>query len=114
MRDDAARILDMYLACIEAQEVVADADRQAFDADRVLQLALSRLLEVIGEAARYVSDEYRSSHSEVPWTSIVGLRHRIVHEYFRLDLDIIWRIVTEDVPALSRVLAALVPSENAE
>jgi uncharacterized protein with HEPN domain len=66
-------------------------------------------LEVIGEAARAVSDAFKEGHPRIPWPDIVGLRNRIAHEYFRLDLEVIWQIVREDLPALIGVVEPLVP-----
>jgi len=68
-------------------------------------------LEVVGEAARVLSDEFKASHAEIPWRDIVSLRHRIVPEYFRLDLDVIWEIVQRDVPELIGRLEPLVPPD---
>jgi uncharacterized protein with HEPN domain len=112
MRDDLAKVLDIHLACMDVLELTSGIDRRAFHENHVLQLALCRLLETIGEAARTVSQEYRLSQPRIPWAKIVGLRNKIVHEYFRLDLDMIWRIVTEDVPALARIVQTLVPPED--
>ncbi|WP_353846958.1 HepT-like ribonuclease domain-containing protein [Chloroflexus sp.] len=67
----------------------------------------------MGEAARKVSDETRAAHPEIPWNQIVALRHRIAHDYFRLDLVRIWKIVQEDVPALINQIEPLVPPEEA-
>lgn len=112
MRDDLARVLDIHLACMDVLEMTAGIERSAYNDNRMLQLALCRSLEVIGEAARTLSEEYRLAHAEVPWARIIGLRHKLVHEYFRLDLDMIWRIATEDVPALAKTIAPLTPPEE--
>jgi uncharacterized protein with HEPN domain len=109
MRQDEARLLDMLLACRDAREFVAGVSRQQFLADRKLQSAVCLKLEIVGEAARAVTAEFRRGHPGIPWADIVGLRHRIVHEYFRLDLDIIWEIVQRDVPALVRLIEPLAP-----
>jgi len=69
-------------------------------------------LENIGEAARKVSDETRAAHPEIPWPQIIGLRHRIAHDYFRLDLVRMWEIVQHDVPALIEMIKPLVPPEE--
>lgn len=114
MRDDSARLVDIYLACRDVMEFVAGVDHEAYIGDRKLQYALCRALEVIGEAARMISDDFKQDQGEVPWVQIVGLRHRIVHEYFRLDTDILWEIVQRDVPALMRQLGPLVPPETQE
>ncbi len=72
--------------------------------DRVLSLALVRLLEIVGEAARRVSDETREAHPEVPWSQIVGLRNRLIHGYDSVDLEILWRILSDDLPRLIEAL----------
>ena len=64
-------------------------------------------LQVIGEAARALSDEFRASHTEVPWPKIIGTRHVMVHEYFGISLDLVWEIVTNDLPALRAALEPL-------
>ncbi len=112
MRKDNARLLDILLACNDVQEFVAGASREEFMSDGKLQSALCMKLEIIGEAARTVSDEYKTTHPEIPWHDIIGLRHRIVHEYFRLDLGIIWDIVQKDIPALIAMMEPLIPPEE--
>jgi uncharacterized protein with HEPN domain len=63
-----------------------------------------RNLEVLGEAARQIPDEFAAGHPDVPWRKITGLRNRIVHDYFGLDLEIIWQIVRNDLPSLRATL----------
>jgi len=67
---------------------------------RVVQAALTRWLQNIGEAASRLSPELRSQHREVPWQNIIGMRHRVVHDYFSIDLSVVWRACTTDIPAL--------------
>jgi uncharacterized protein with HEPN domain len=67
-------------------------------------LALARLLEIVGEAAGRVSDETRALHSEIPWPQIIGLRNRLIHGYDAVDYDILWQIITDDLPALLAIL----------
>ena len=110
-RDDA-RVLDIVLACTEALEFTRGVSHVGYLRDRKLQRALCMVLEIIGEAARAVSEEYKALHPEVPWKELAGLRNRIVHEYFRLDLNLIWDIVHTDVPALLAQLEPLVPPEG--
>jgi uncharacterized protein with HEPN domain len=69
--------------------------------------AVVRNLEIMGEAANRLPDEFKESHSEIEWFKIVGLRHRIVHEYFGVDLEIIWQIVQKDLPELCRSLSRI-------
>lgn len=74
--------------------------REKFDADEVVQAALTRWLQNIGEAASRLSLEPRSQYHEVPWQNIIGMRHRVVHDYFYIDLSVVWRACTTDIPAL--------------
>lgn len=87
--------------------------RADLDADRMLNLAMVRLLEILGEAARRVPVEARELHPGVPWTQIIGLRSRLIHDYDEVDFDILWQIVTADLPPLiaelERAVASLPP-----
>jgi len=69
--------------------------------------AVARNLEIMGEAANRLPDEYKEKHSDIEWYKIVGLRHRIVHEYFGVDLQIIWQILHKDLPELLQSLSRL-------
>jgi uncharacterized protein with HEPN domain len=82
--------------------------RDAYDSDENLRLALIHLVQVIGEAARRVSRGFTESHPEIPWENIVGMRHKVVHDYLGVDEDIVWQVVTEDLPKLVEVLEPLV------
>ena len=112
MWKDEARLADILLGCQEASEYVKGVTYEEFLKDSKLQRALCMVLEIIGEAARAVSPECKAAHPQVPWGSIVGLRNRIVHEYFRLDLQIIWNIVQNDIPSLLAVVRPLVPAKE--
>ncbi len=86
-----------------AHELVAlmvGRSRAGLESDRVLALAVVRLLEIIGEAASRIPAEERASRPEIPWPAIVGLRNRLFHGYDDVDLDIVWAIVPTDLPAL--------------
>jgi uncharacterized protein with HEPN domain len=89
---------------------VRDLPRETYNADENLRLALIHLVQVIGEAARHVSREFTSTHPEIPWENIVGMRHKVVHDYLGVDEDIVWQVVTEDLPKLVEALEPLVPS----
>ena len=107
-RDDAY-VLDMLLATSKILEHSKGVTLEKFQGDEVLQNALMHLLQIIGEAARKVSDEFKIAHPEVPWADIVGLRHRLVHEYFRIIPEKVWEAVERDVPGLFSLLEPLVP-----
>ncbi len=76
--------------------------------DENLRLALAHLIQIIGEAARHVSDEARRKHPEIPWTAIIGMRHKVVHDYLEVDEDIVWDVVTADLPPIVTVLERIV------
>jgi uncharacterized protein with HEPN domain len=96
-------------ACESIEKYIAGITLEQFLADPMRQLAIERLLEIIGEAARRITDGYRQSHLEIPWQDVVGLRHVVAHEYDRINDDEIWAIATGDVPALQAALKALMP-----
>lgn len=112
MRDDESRLLDILLASRAARGFVAGLSHDEFVGDDRTQSAVCLKLEIIGEAARTITQRFKDAHPEIPWARIVGLRHRIVHEYFRLDLDVIWDILHRDLPALVAQVGPLVPPDN--
>jgi|ERR1700733_41931 len=81
--------------------------RDAYGRDENLRLALTHLVQVLGEAARKVSPAFCEEHPEVPWAEIVGMRHKVVHDYLGVDEDIVWQVVTDDLPRLLPVLVHL-------
>ena len=83
--------------------------RDAYDADENLRLALIHLVQVIGEAARRVSPAFTDRHPEIPWSDIIGMRHKVVHDYLGVDEDVVWQVVKEDLPALVRALEPIAP-----
>ncbi len=83
--------------------------RDAYDADENLRLALIHLIQIIGEAGRQVSREFADLLPEIPWADIVGMRHKVVHDCLGVDEDIVWQVVTGDLPKLIAVLEPLVP-----
>ena len=93
----------------KAVDKTRDLSRASYDADENLRFALIHLVQVIGEAARHVSREFAASHAEIPWENIIGMRHKVVHDYLGVDEDIVWQVVTEDLPNLVEALEPLVP-----
>jgi uncharacterized protein with HEPN domain len=83
-----------------AVAAVAGRDRGDLDVDDILAAALERFIEVVGEAASKISPAARESLPGVPWFEIIGMRNRLVHGYASVDHDIIWTVVTSDLPAL--------------
>jgi len=105
--EDRVRVLHMIDAADSLAEFVAGRKRADLDADRMLLFAIVRAIEVLGEAATRVADETKTASPDVPWAAIVGMRNRLIHGYFDIDADIVWRTATEEIPVLSRALRAL-------
>jgi uncharacterized protein with HEPN domain len=81
-----------------------------YDTDENLRLALTHLVQIIGEASSRVSSELRTAYPEIPWREITGMRNRIVHDYLNIDEDVVWQVVAEDLPSLIQALERIVPS----
>ena len=109
---DAALLLDMALAARDALAFVADLDENGFRASRLHQNAVIRSLEVVGEAAGKVASETRVSHPEIPWREIIGMRHRLIHGYADVDLDLVWTVTADRLPDLLEALDPLIPNED--
>jgi uncharacterized protein with HEPN domain len=109
---DAALLLDMLLAARDARGFVEELDEPAFLASRLHQNAVIRSLEVLGEAAGKVSAATQVAHPEISWREITGMRHRLIHGYGEVRLDIVWMVVSERLTPLIGILEQLVPQEN--
>jgi uncharacterized protein with HEPN domain len=100
-KHDPVVILRQILAhAREAVDICKGKTRADLDNDRLLNLALSRLLEIIGEAANRVPEEIQKKYPELPWLQMIGARNRLIHGYDSVDFDILWAIVKNDLPAL--------------
>jgi uncharacterized protein with HEPN domain len=110
-RDDAIRLQHMLDAAHEAIEFAQGRTRVDLNGDRKLVLALVKDIEIIGEAAYQVSQTARDQLPGIPWEDIIGMRHRLVHAYFDINLDILWRTVQDDLPPLIAELERVAPGE---
>ncbi len=106
-KDDEIRIRHMLDAAHEAILFAKGRARQDLDEDRMLVLALIKAIEIVGEAACQVSDTTRRQTPDIPWEDIIGMRHRLVHAYFDINLDILWRTVQDDIFSLIALLGPL-------
>lgn len=97
---DRAYVWDILDAAQRIQEYMRGVSLRSYEEDRKLQLAIERLLEIIGEASRKLSDEFRLENDQIPWTRMVSLRNVLAHEYGEIRLDIIWRVATKRIPEL--------------
>ena len=104
---DPVRLRHMLDASGEAIRMSRARTRAELDGDRMLELALTRCLEIVGEAAARVSAECRSEHPGIPWPAIVGMRNQLIHAYFEVDRNILWDTVKTDLPPLVTALEAI-------
>lgn len=84
----------------EAVEISQRKKRSDLDSDRLLNLALTRLIEIVGEAANRVPDSIQTKYPDLPWLQMVGVRNRLIHGYDSVDFDILWTIVNHDLPSV--------------
>jgi uncharacterized protein with HEPN domain len=98
--NDKITLGQMLVYSREAVEMIRGKTRSDLDQDRLLNLALSRLVEMIGEAAHRVPDDIQAKYPDLPWLQVVGARNRLIHGYDSVDFDILWNIVEQDLPKL--------------
>ena len=104
---------DISQAIDRIEQYIENLSFDVFSKDQKSVGAVVRNLEIIGEAANRLPDEFREKYSEIEWYKVVGLRHRIVHEYFGIDLEIIWQILQKDLPELKQKLTQIMSDEGA-
>ena len=109
MRPDRLRLLDA-LDQIELIRMFSEPGREAFLSDVLIQSALLHRLSLLGEACRGLSPELRQAHAEIPWAQIIAFRNVVIHQYFGIDLDLVWAIIAEHVVALGASLDAILSS----
>lgn len=111
-KDELVYVGHMLDKANEALSLVSGKTRQDYDRDTALRLALTHLIQVIGEAARRVSSQIRERYPEIPWDAIAGMRSKIVHDYMNVDEDIVWDSVTQELQPLIEELKKVLPSES--
>jgi uncharacterized protein with HEPN domain len=109
MRVDRLRLLDA-LEQIELIRQFSDRGRESFFSDLLVQSAILHRLTLLGEACRAISPELRETHPEIPWAQIIAFRNVVVHEYFGLDLELVWAIVAEQIDPLVSAFRAILGS----
>ena len=112
MQRDRAYLVDIQLMAKDALQFTEDMDYETFRKDRKSQLAVVRCLEVIGEAAKRLSETFRNNHPLIPWSSMAGMRDVLIHAYDRVDLERVWTTLREDLPPLIKALDSIVPAET--
>lgn len=110
--DPTLRLRHMLDHAREAVEMVRAKARSDLDRDRKLELSLVRLVEVVGEAASRLSREEQARFPSIPWQQVVGMRHRLIHGYDTVDLQVLWDTVCVDLPPLIAALESILGSRG--
>lgn len=111
---DEIRLRHMLEAAREAVRFARGRTRKDLSDDRMLALAVVKAIEILGEAATKVSPETREACRRLPWDDIVGMRHRLIHAYFDINLDIVWRTLQGDIPALIVAIENVLSSRRSD
>lgn len=114
MRKTDRRLEDILEAIDRIQSRIDPDDRATFRADEMLQVWVVHHLQIIGEAARKLPDDVRQRAPSIPWKEIVGMRHYLVHEYFRVDTETTWNVVQNELDDLRAGIQALLQNLNAD
>ena len=94
------------------EKFTKNSDEKKFMASHIEQSAVIRQFEIIGEAAKNIPAGFRKSHSDIPWKDMCGMRDKLIHEYFGVDLGLIWRTTKEDLPRLKMQIVAILDEFN--
>lgn len=112
MSRDLAYLLDILDAARLVQQFAQGVSRSDLARDTLRQYAILHAIQIIGEAARRISDEFRETHLEIPWMKIIGMRNRLVHKYDDVDLDVVWHVIQREIPELITMIEPLVPPDE--
>jgi uncharacterized protein with HEPN domain len=105
--DDRVRIKHMIDAAESVEKFIAGRTRGDLDQDLMLQFAVLRAIEIMGEAAARTSDEAKSGTPHIPWRTIVAMRNRLIHGYFEIDTEVVWKTITQELPQILPLLRDL-------
>jgi uncharacterized protein with HEPN domain len=110
--DDSTRLHHILDACDEILDFTGNMTEKQFLKNRMLHLAVVHLLEIIGEAVNSISQKIKRKYTSIPWIDIVGMRNRLIHGYFDIDLNIVWQSIKIDIPFLRKEILNIVETEN--
>jgi uncharacterized protein with HEPN domain len=108
--DDRGRLEDIRDAIKRIESYLQGVNEKKFENDLMRQDAIMLQIEIIGEAARHISTEFQEQHDEIPWSQMIGMRNKIVHDYFNIDVSKIWDTAKNDIPQLKKMVSKLLKS----
>jgi uncharacterized protein with HEPN domain len=104
-RDYTDYVEDIITAIADIEQFVKGMEFEEFSKDKKTVFAVVRAIEIIGEAARQIPESLKDKHTEVPWKEMAGIRNKIAHEYFGVDVEVIWNTVKENIPQLKPLIS---------
>ena len=114
VEDNPTRIKHIYDACKEIIQFTNNTSKTQFEDNRILAYASVHLIEIIGEAASLVTSELKQKYSTIPWKHLIGMRNRLIHGYFDIDLNIVWQTIKDDIPNLLVEIKNIINQEKIE
>jgi uncharacterized protein with HEPN domain len=111
MRDDRERLLDI-MGAIERIEKYGKLGFDEFMRNELIQNWIVHHLQIIGEAVRSLPDSFREKHSEIPWSKIIGMRNILTHQYFGIDVDVVWAVIENDLPDLKEKITRILQKQD--
>jgi uncharacterized protein with HEPN domain len=105
-------VRDIAESIQDAQGFVQDYTFEDFRRDRKTIYAVIRAIEVIGEAAKNIPEPIRSKYPDIPWRDMAGMRDKLIHAYFGVDLEVLWKTIQQDLPALKRMISEMLAEED--
>lgn len=111
-RNDSVYLQHIFEACRRLQSYTADLSQKEFEENELVQDAVLRQLQVLGEAVKRLSEEVRGTHDHVPWRKIAGMRDKVVHDYMGIDLRMAWTTVQKDVPDLHEAVTSILQARS--
>jgi len=111
-KDNTVYIRHIYDAIKRLEEYLKGIDYESFLNNNLLQAGVIRELEIIGEASKKLGNDFKKQYPEIPWKNIAGMRDKLIHDYFGVDLDAVWETVERDIPELRNNLKQIIGNEN--
>ncbi|GBE37804.1 MAG TPA: DUF86 domain-containing protein [Nitrospirae bacterium] len=108
---DSSYLTDIINAAEQIEEFIADIDKRQFEESALVQSAVIRQIEVIGEATKRLSQTFTSEHPEIPWKNMAGMRDILIHAYDHVDIDELWNAASASIPALLKKIRAIIADE---
>jgi|SRR3989344_1830857 len=112
LKDPIVFIKHIRDSILEIDSFVEGVSKEEFIKSRLIQNAVIRSIDVIGEAVKNLSSDFRNKYSEVPWIKIAGMRDKIIHNYFGVDLETVWKVIGSDISKLKRSIEEILEKEG--